>query len=45
MERIQEFLKYIYRNNITIRFDYYHRENQKNSVNEFIKLLKEIAGD
>ena len=45
MERIAEFLKYIYRNNITITFDYYNKENQNKSIWEFIKLLKDKAGD
>lgn len=43
-EKIEVFLKYIYRNNISITVDM-NVENQNKSICEFIKLLKEKAGD
>ena len=42
-EKIEGFLKYIYRNNISITVDM-NVENQNKSICEFIKLLKEKAG-
>lgn len=45
MEKISDFLRYIYCNNISVIFLDFDKTKQIDSVSEFVKILKEKAGN